>query len=178
MNLQELRSTSNYSGFRALVGGLGLTVQVLGFMSLVAGIILVATLGWASLLIALDGLLILCVGVVGQAAGQLLADIPDLLLHLVHQNTRSSGASGGPTAVTSPAVEEPPTSNPDFSDFVDNTIDSAHDARSPQDMLASAREMLNAGQKDECKALLRELIRQHPQAPEADRARKALRGHG
>ena len=45
-------------------------------------------------------------------------------------------------------------------------------------MLASAREMLNAGQKDECKALLRELIRQHPQAPEADRARKALRGQG
>jgi hypothetical protein len=178
MNLQTLRETTNYSAFRAIGSSFGIVFIAAGILTTVASIGLIKSLGWSTAPAIISGIIIIAAGMVARELTHLVADIADIMLHGVHQQKAASRAAVHAPIVAPSSVAVLPNSEADFDQFVDNTIDSAHDARGPQDMLASAREMLNAGQKDGCKALLRELIRQHPQAPEADRARKALRGQG
>jgi hypothetical protein len=176
MNLQTLRDRTNYGTFRTIGSCFCMIVIVTGILMAAAGVVYFKSMGWAAVPAVIYGIVMTASGVFVREASQLMADVPDLLLQLAHQQKAASRVAA---PVPDPAsVDVLSNSKSDFHRFVDDEVAAVPVVQSPQDMLASAREMLNAGQKDECKALLRELIRQHPQAPEADRARKALRGQG
>lgn len=178
MNLQTLRDTTNYGTFRTLTGGVALVFMVLGFLAVLAGVLLIAQMGWAAGLIVIYGVVVLAVASVTREAAHLVADIPDLLIQMARQQKATGGATPHPLTAAPPSHDAPTITQTDFAQFVDDELEQDAPTQDPQAMLAASRELLGAGKRDECKALLRELIRLHPQSPEADRARKALRHQG
>lgn len=178
MNLQTLRDTTHYGTFRTLTGGVALVFMVLGFLAVLAGVLLIAQMGWAAGLIVMYGIVVLALASVAREGAHLIADIPDLLIQLARQQKATGGATPHPPVAAPPLQDAPEVAQADFAQFVDDELQQAAPAQDPQAMLAASRDLLGAGKRDECKALLRELIRQYPQSPEADRARKALRHQG
>jgi len=79
---------------------------------------------------------------------------------------RQQKATGGATPhlpIAAPRLQDAPeVTQSDFAQFVDDELEQAAPAQDPQAMLAASRDLLGAGKRDECKAHLRDLIRQHP----------------
>ena len=178
MNLQTLRDTTSYGTFRTIASGFAIVLIVVGVLTTVAGIGVIKSLGWAAVPAILSGAIIIASGMVAREAAHLVADIPDLLIQMARQQKATGGATPHPPTAAPPSHDAPAITQTDFAQFVDDELEQAAPTQDPKAMLSASRDLLGAGKRDECKALLRELIRLHPQSLEADRARKALRHQG
>jgi len=176
MNLQTLRDTSNYSAFRSIAAGFAFVLIAVGILTTVVGIGVIKSFGWAAAPVIISGIVTITAGTAWREAAHLVADVPDLLIHLARQQQKSL-ASHQPThrSPCPPPRVDSESDEADITQFFDKETEQAPPVQDPRTMYAASRELLSAGKRDECKILLRELIRQHPQSPEADRARKALR---